>query len=88
MNWQITLISNIQKMKKVKPQSSINLLTGRAVYTDEPLWFRLVITLISAIFILIVIFLLKALALPGILTIKAFGINWLGIFQKKGELPP
>lgn len=46
-------------MKKDKKQSDFNLLQGKATFTDEPLWYRLIIMLAMAVFILVIIWLLR-----------------------------
>jgi hypothetical protein len=44
--------------------SNFNLLRGKASFTNEPLWYRLVVYVIQAVFILSLVYLAKELLLP------------------------
>jgi hypothetical protein len=46
------------------PQSHIDLLKAKASFTDEPLWYRLVVIILMAGFLLLFVWLLKQWVLP------------------------
>jgi hypothetical protein len=66
-------------MKQKKDPSMIDLLRGRMSFSNEPIWFRLVVILLVISFLLGVIYILKVWAIP---TLGASFINIMGIFEK------
>lgn len=57
-----------------KDSSSINLLAGIANFTNEPLWYRILITIIIAVFIISVIWMIKLWAIPALTIGKGFSL--------------
>jgi hypothetical protein len=65
-------------MKNKKNDSEFNLLSGRARFTNEPLWYRIIVIVFMAAFILLLTWILKEWVIP------LFAKNWAG--TKIGEL--
>ena len=66
---------------QLKKESSINLLTGKASFTNEPLWYRLVVMIIMALFILGIVYMLHQWALPTLAAQGLSGMNLNNLFK-------
>ena len=75
-------------MKRKKDPSQYDLLKGRNIFTDEPLWFRLIIHIISGAFLIGVGWVLREWAIPffAVKGISAFNFTEL-LNSFKGRSP-
>lgn len=63
------------------PVSAYELLKGKLTFTTEPLWFRIIIYIITAAFLLAVIRVLQQWAIPVLMMGGLRGVNWLEFFK-------
>ena len=64
-------------MANQKEPSVYNLLKGLLIFTNEPLWFRIVMYLITAAFFVALIWALHQWAIPAFLVKKMVSLRWL-----------
>lgn len=67
------------------PISIYELLKGKLTFTTEPLWFRIIIYLITAAFLLAAIRALQEWAIPLLMMGGLRGVNWLEFFKPEKE---
>lgn len=71
-----------------KNSSFVNLIKGKVSFTNEPLWYRLIVIALIAIFIICVIYLLKSWTFPTIVAKGLSGIKLKELFKfGKGKSP-
>ena len=71
-----------------KEPSIYDLLKARLIFTDEPLWFRITIYLITAGVLIFAIWALHQWVLPPLVINKLSNIKWLDILKMgKGRSP-
>ena len=68
-------------MKKGKTDSSVNLLAGKANFTDEPYWYRLLVIVIIAVFIMVLVCLIRFWAVPALFAGKLSAIQLGEIYK-------
>lgn len=71
-----------------KEPSRYNILKGDFIFTDEPLWFRLVICLLPLVLVVVGIWALHKWAIPAFILKKLGSIKWLEFLKIwKGRSP-
>ena len=70
-------------MENKKELSRISLLNGKISFTDEPHWYRVIVILIVAIFLLILFWFIKIWTIPTIAVGHISGINMLDFLKSK-----
>ena len=75
-------------MAPKKTSSIYDLLKCRLVFTDEPLWFRLILYLIAAGIVIFAIWALHQWVVPILAVNKITTVNWIGLLKiTRGHSP-
>jgi len=75
-------------MSDKKEPSSYNSIIGKFTFTNEPLWFRLLVILMTAAILFGLIYALQKWAIPTGILNKLTGIKWLELLKSgKGRSP-
>jgi len=69
----------VDKQKEIHPSSAYKLLKGEFNFTDEPLWFRMIMYLITAAFFFAIVWALHKWAIPAFIANKLSGLKWAGL---------
>ena len=68
-------------MDNKKEPSRLSLLNGKMSFTDEPHWYRLLVILIVAIFLLCLFWIIKVWAVPTIAASHISGVNIFDVIK-------